>query len=94
LRPAWRGGFLFGNATHCSALRLARFLVFLDDTNRNRPGRKEKQSCLAVGLEEGGSTVVSKIPKILCHVRQKFSKEMSKRPELDSREEIREGAKQ
>jgi hypothetical protein len=47
-----------------------------------------------VGFEEGGSTVVSKIPKILCHVLQKFSKEMSKRPELDSREEIREGAKQ
>jgi hypothetical protein len=44
-----------------------------------------------VGFEEGGSTVVSKIPKILCHVLQKFSKEMSKRPELDSREEIREG---
>jgi hypothetical protein len=47
-----------------------------------------------VGLEEGGSKVVSKISKILCHVRQKFSKEMSKQPELDSREEIKEGAKQ
>jgi hypothetical protein len=36
------------------------------------------------GLEEGGSTVVSKISKILCHVGQKFSKEMSKRPEMSS----------
>jgi hypothetical protein len=44
-----------------------------------------------VGFEEGGSTVFSKISKILCHVGQKFSKEMSKRPELDSHEEIREG---
>jgi hypothetical protein len=44
-----------------------------------------------VGFEEGGSTVVSKISKILCHVGQEFSKEMSKRPDLDSYEEIREG---
>jgi hypothetical protein len=44
-----------------------------------------------VGFEAGGSKVVSKISKILCHILQKFSKEMSKRPDLDSYEEIREG---